>query len=360
METAEIAQEPVSNLPAVLEFRAGYSATASAASIAFLWTNWEILYRMSKGVFKVERVTETAWRGSGFGGRGEWHLLRTSIGVNYGRFEFFSWVRFLGTSARGMSIFEYKRVDANTVAYHGRAWGELPRPLRPTRWFVEALVNLVAGRVNTIGGGTAELLSRDPTSVKPYTDPDRYQTYLDMVDEERSIQKGTCSEPRFFFDQSDASQELTSVRNRINPLRKELKLLESELDSRVPGIEFSEYYKSLLIFEADPGMAVTKIRSILEPMVREIYETEFRQSAGQATLFDQVKRLYRESPNVPNHITSLMQTIVALGNIGVHTSSAGKVPSQIDFNEFRTSFAAIVGVTQWYGAYQTRGKSRVL
>lgn len=92
-----------------------------------------------------------------------------------------------------------------------------------------------------------------------------------------------------------------------------------------------------------------KIRSLLEPIVLTIYETEFNESPYKSgALYDHVRRLYQESKNVPVDVTSLMQTIVGLGNISLHTSSRGRTPSRIDANHFKTILAVMLGVTEWF------------
>ena len=79
----------VQNRKTVMEFMGGYTIRASAAAVAFLWSNWEVVYLVCPGRIEVRRLTETSWEGSGFGGYGEWHLTKCQCSPDSGHFEFY-------------------------------------------------------------------------------------------------------------------------------------------------------------------------------------------------------------------------------------------------------------------------------
>lgn len=338
--------DAVSNTRGLIDIRAGCTMTASAAAIVFLWTNWEIFYRVFDSKIKVSRLHERAWHGRGYRGSGEWYLLRAECGIQYGRFEFFSQVRFLGANIRGTSIFEYWRVNAHTIAAQARLWGELPRQLTPLRWLVEAVAARAALRVNFLGSGAASQITAEPKWLQPRIDSSLYSTLLAMMDEEAASLRGDAKQRRYFDLHRPKSE---SVADTLSALRNDVRFLEQALRDRRSLLDVRELYRSCDLFEIDPKMGVAKIRSLLEPIVVTIYEIEFREPPRKSgMLYEQVRRLYQESKNVPADVTSLMQTIVGLGNISLHAPSSGRAPSRIDANHFKTIFAAMLGVAEWF------------
>ena len=327
---------------------------SSAASIAFLWMNWDILFNLSKGVFKAERVTDHSWRGVGFGGRGEWHLIRADYGVNVGRFEFFSWIRFLGTSSRATTVMEYHRVSDNRMAYHGRSCGEIPKALWPLKSLVVALGTVAGQRINRIGGKSASAITSNPRLVKDLCDPERYSTLLQMQSEEQALLGNTTFNPKYFALDSNPNNANPTKASRLGRLRAELGALSERATSRTPGWDLLEYERAIGIFEIAPRAAVAHCRWLLEQIVARVYEQEFGQDPSERSLFKQIERLYREADRIPRNVTSMMQTIVRLGNLAVHapslgrTPSPGRAPSTMDYNEFTTCFDALLGISEWY------------
>jgi len=61
------------------ETSAGYTVEASAASIAFLWDNWDVLFKIGGGRIRAEQLSQDSWKGSGFWGSGEM-VSNASIG----------------------------------------------------------------------------------------------------------------------------------------------------------------------------------------------------------------------------------------------------------------------------------------
>jgi hypothetical protein len=347
-----------SKLRRVIEFRAGYTAEATPGAIAFLWSNWEVLFRLAPGPLKVERLAPSAWRGSGYGGTGEWYLLKAEYGLDRGRFEFFSWVRFLGTVSRGTSVFEYRKAD-DAIAYWGRAWGELPLLLWPFQGLVGGLGQSATLRLNAVGGQVAAAITQNPELVRDCADPDVYQSWQALQVEEAEIRAGKCKHPKFFM--RDATLEAPSRPVHLSALRDELRHLGLSMANGSGDLEISEYSKALAGFEIDPRMGLAKIREVLEPLVCRIYRIAFGSNPGShEILSQQIKRIERDAAGVPVIVTTLMKMIVDLGNLGVHRGRSGKAEDIIDFAEFRTGFDALLAISRWYAATHPESYQGVL
>jgi hypothetical protein len=356
MSDAESAPVVISeNTPSgarLLQFRGGDSIQSSASAIAFLWSNWDILFKLSKSPFHAEKQADGIWHGGGYGGSGEWYFSAPpSIGVNEGHFEFFSLLRFLGTPVRGKSVFEYKRVSPERFYYRGRSWGEIPQRLNLLRWLIEPLGNIAAAKYNSIGGGAAELISRQPSLVERYSDPATYKSFLEMIEEENAILSGREPIVRYFIPSSRV-QPAASLDPLAEP-RRNITNLEDKLRANSRNTDLKEYRVCIDLFLIDPDSAVFKGRRILEPIVLTVFQVEFPRHSGRLpngkrmTLNDRIKELTYESKNVPNGITALMQTVNGLGNVGAHFAE-GKIPNVIDLAQFKTSFSASHGVADWF------------
>lgn len=339
----------------LLQFRGGDSIQSTASSIAFLWSNWDVLFRISKGSFHAEKKANGIWHGGGYGGSGEWYLAPPFIGVNEGRFEFYSSLRFLGSAVRGKSIFEYRRVTPQTFYYSGRSWGELPPRLGMLRWFVETLGNIATAKFNSIGGGAAEMISRQPSLVQPHCDADTYKAFLEMIDEENEICSGRKLAAFRFFKPSIQNDIMTD-NDPLGDLQRDLNKLERKLRASSRHADLIEYQRCLDLFLTDPDSAVIKARKILEPIVLRIFQSEFPEHSGKLilrgqpkdlTLNDRIKELTYQSKNVPNGITALMHSVNGMGNVGAHFAT-GKVPNVIDLAQFKTSFSASLGIADWF------------
>ena len=305
-----------------------------------------MLFKISKGSFRAEKKAEGIWHGGGYGGSGEWYLAPPSIGVDEGRFEFYSSLRFLGAAVRGKSIFEYKRVSPTTIYYSGRCWGELPPRLGLIRWFVEALGNVATAKFNSVGGRAAELITHQPSIIEQHCDPATYNAFLEMIEEERAIVSGAKT-ALHFFRPTPRIEAATSRNDPLDDLRRDLKNLEKELSAKSLRVDLSEYRNCLELFPTDPDLAVIKARKILEPIVLTVFKSEFQRDPGRLTLNDRIKELTFKSKNVPNGITVLMYSVNGLGNVAAHFAE-GKVPNVIDLSQFKTSFSASLGVASWF------------
>lgn len=338
----------------LIQFRGGDTIHSTASSIAFLWSNWDVLFKISsKSPFDAEKHGEGIWSGGGYGASGEWFFATPpSIGFNEGQFEFFSSLQFLGTRIRGKSVFEYRRVGPQTFYYGGRCWGELPTHLQPLRWFIETLGRVATAKFNLIGAGGAEAVSREPALIEPYCDAKTFEKFLEMTDEEKAILSGRSIVRRYF----DLSNQNGETRDPLGDLRRDLSELEQKFRAESFEVDLSEYQRCLDGFVTDPDGAVIKGRKILEPLVIKVFRSEFPNHTEQKskngrtsdfTTNDRIIELTYHSKNVPTGITAMMHTVNGLGNVGAHFAE-GKIPNIIDVAQFKTSFSASLGIAAWY------------
>jgi hypothetical protein len=200
--------------------------------------------------------------------------------------------------------------------------------------------------LNRIGGKVAERISQNPGILQNLGDPDLAEKFQEMVAEEVAIRSGARKAQYFTMAPLEETSN-PAERDRFARLREDLDTLENNSSQKLPNL-FVDLHKAIAVFQADPNMGLAKLRSILEYIVEHVYSSEFREEPNEITLSKRVRRLYSEHARVPFNITSMMKTVVELGNLGVHPNRAGSAPSLIDYGEFRTGFDALLAVTGWY------------
>ncbi|MGH2508103.1 MAG: hypothetical protein ACRDHZ_11965 [Ktedonobacteraceae bacterium] len=330
----------------LVQYRGGDWIESSASAIAFLWCNWDVLFKMANSPFYAEKEAAGVWHGGGYGASADWYLASPSIGVDEGKFELYSIIRFLGTEIRGRAIYEYRRIEPRRFTYGGIAFGELPPRLRGLRWFIEAFGNIATAKFNYIGGRTAELITRQPSAIEKYCDLARYKIFLEMIEEERKILSGDIIVPRFFeqiprgkvFLNDDP---LWSLRHDLQKAKE--KLLEDSRDA-----DLSEYEERLESFPHDPRGAVVNLRSRLEFVLSIVYHAEFPRRPIGLSPNDKIKELTHYSENIPSGITAMMHTVNGLGNTGAHFGVEKRIPNIIDLTQFKVCFSAALGVEDWF------------
>ena len=333
-------QESISNARRLFELRAGLTVTASAASIAFLWTHWHLLWKLEGGSVRITESNEGAWCGQGHGGKGEWYLRTARYDAYRGRFEFYNWVRFMGIVSRGTSVFEYRRVDGDSISYWGCGWGEMPSLLGLFRAFFENRANRVMVEMNTIGGRAAERISRQPDLVDRLAPPEVARIWEELREDEAAQLRGEDGP----FKRFQQLEEPTPEAQRMRMLKEDVRALVSLVGDR-RSVAIDEYETALRVFAVDPPSAAAKLRALLERMVGTLFaEKQNRMPTPADSLFNQIEAIRKR---VPEHIYNAMHTVRTLGNIGAH-SPTGATPSRIDHLEFRTSFDSLVAVTEWY------------
>jgi hypothetical protein len=219
----------------------------------------------------------------------------------------------------------------------------------PLRSLVEFLGSRAIHKVNSIGSRAAEAITRDPSLVARHGDNARYETFLAMAEEEKALLRGEKIDVKYFL--FNPRIEGKSNWSGISILRRDLEMLQQKLLAKGVKFEIQEYVKALDLLLTDPASAVTRIRTLSEPIVADVYEIEFNGHFERSPSL-KVSRLFNERrKQVPRDITSLMLTVTGLGNEATH------VPWRIDVNHFRVAFYAILEIAEWF--YLSRYAGRI-
>lgn len=348
--SSAVRKEPTSTVnPFILQH--GFRTEASVSAIAFLWSNWEVffrlwanwegLYRLRAKLFSAERISEDAWRASGNGGIGTWYLTKSVVGLNSGRFEFVSTGKFLGMHAEGRSTFWYDRIGAsNIIAYGGVMAGDPPGPLRRMRWLVDLIANRAGAAVNRIGGEAASAITRNPGLLEGHATRQQQRLFADMLAEEVQMLKNRPIQTRFFgADGNRSEREL-----EVDPAT----LLQLQLDRAAEKIASVEAQRvvvglkvALKLFHDSPRRAIDELHALLEGIVRDTLTMQTGSPPRPASLKTQLRRL-GQTKTTPRRIALLM-SMVAEDNAGDDTD---------DFYSFRTSFDAMLAIVDWYDQFR--------
>ncbi len=334
-------QTNVSNAKRLVDLRAGLTVSASAASIAFLWTHWELLYAIENEPLPIERLGDKAWGGKGYGGSGEWYLQNASFDAHGGEFEFYNFVRYKSFVSRGRSVFAYRRVSAGAVSYWGHAWGELPPVIGWLKPVLEPRAKRVMVTLNEAGGKAAERITADPSLVRLVSTSEAAETWDQMrLDEERQLAGAVSGFQQFTRRDGPHAENSPSSR-----LKAELESFQPMLVCGSAILDYSDFEKAIAIFEIDPAIGAAKLRSILEPVVHDLFIQRMKRSpTREETLGRQLGKI---KSWLPTSISTAMATVIKLGNKGIHRPP-GRNPSRIDYLEFRISFDSLLCALKWY------------
>lgn len=338
---------------------AGYRAEASAAAIAFLWLNWEVLYAMVSDKIRARRLGLEAWEGSGFCGRGEWHVLHKSIGINHCAIHYFTFGSVLKIPFRAETVMQYDRIDGSTIAYSGQGSTRLPVGMLPMKRIVEALATRATVYINQIGGHTATLITHNPTLVLDKAGEDAFRLYQEYIDEEAALRRDPSGHGRSFkhFTVADQDPDPTS---EIELFRAKLAILQKHLEQkpvRETGLNVREYLSALDVYASEPRMAIQKNKLIVEQICRYILDHDSGERIeSTATLTRFLNRLDKSA--VPENILVLMRAVNSLGGIASHTAHAVGLAATLDDGAFFVSFTATLKITEWFvREYLNRKKS---
>jgi hypothetical protein len=329
------------------ETSGGYTSNASAAAIAFLWSNWEVLYNLNPGRIEVKRLSDTSWEGKGFMGFGEWHLSKRLVGVDSGIFEFLAFGRFLGTRLKGKVSMQYRRVNKEETAYFGKGLTTIPTLLLPLRWLFHISGTKATAYINKTGGETAQRITKNPSLVKDKAGTEKYKTYLEFIEEEEAIYRGATGDFQHFSTEH-RGEVSRGISNEIELLKRKLEQLEQKIESLGLEANINDYHLSLHVFNQDPKMALVKNRVIVEQIAKILFERELRKPSGTRMLGDLITQIVKDSDHVPSNIIALMRVVEFLGNVGSHAEKASAARSFVDSNEYSVSFNATIRVTEWY------------
>ncbi len=326
-------------------YMGGYTVRASSAAIAYLWSNWEVVYLVCPGLVKARRLTETSWEGSGFGGYGEWHLTKSQFAAESGHFEFYTMSSFFGCKFSMQVSNDYNRIDDQRVSYFGSASVPIKNVNMLLRPIIRVLMNQGGTYCNRIGASAAEQISINPSLVADKAGSEAFKTYQQYMDEEAAIRRGGTGTFRFM---TPGTKSIVPQVGELELLRKRLENLEASFSALGGTLDLKEFRSSLLVFASDPKMALVKNRTIVEQIARIVFEQEFSQPSGTRMLGQLLDQIAKDSENIPASIMALMRTVSYLGNVGSHVASKNSAQSSVDACEFGVSFSATLRITEWF------------
>lgn len=335
----------VQNRKTIIEFMAGYTVRASAAAVAFLWSNWDVVYLVCPGRIKARRLTDLSWEGTGFGGYGEWHLTKCQCSAESGHFEFYSMQKFWGCKFAMQVSNDYNRVDSERVSYFGSATIPIKNVNVMIRPLIRLLMNQGGTYCNRTGALAAEQITANPSLVAERAGAAAFATFRQYIDEEAAIRRGGTGPFRFMTPALNAQR---SPSGDIEPLRKRLEILENKFSTLRTLLDFKELHSSLLVFSSDPTMALVKNRTIVEHIAKIMFQQEIGPPSSGIMLNQMIEQLTKESDRVPANILGLMRSVLAMGNAGAHVPNINSARSLVDAADFSVSFSATLRVTEWF------------
>lgn len=139
----------------------GGTSSGTAASIAFLWSNWDSFHQLAKTNFTTRDIGEMAWSANGFGAEAEFRVYDASYDSNFGVFWVLSAIKFLRVLSTADTYFYYFRLPSKKYAYFGVGTGvtELPSLMQVP---IRILVNSQTRRIARLGQVVSEQISERP------------------------------------------------------------------------------------------------------------------------------------------------------------------------------------------------------
>jgi serine/threonine protein kinase len=126
----------------------------------------------------------------------------------------------------------------------------------------------------------------------------------------------------------------------VPPLEALLALVESltdELHDIRDGVR-----KAIDIAERDPEMALTRVRKVLELVIRAVYQRRIAEPPGTRPLENLLQRLVKEGA-FPKRLAAYASSVRELGNIGTHSFD-----EQVTTADVQQSLMQLVPIIQWY------------
>lgn len=101
--------------------------------------------------------------------------------------------------------------------------------------------------------------------------------------------------------------------------------------------------QAVAIAEADPEMALTRARKVLEFVVRQVYEARVAEPPGKRDLLELLQRIVKDE-HLPKRVAAYAHTVRELGNVGTHSFTEPVTPADV-----QRSLAQLLPVVEWYG-----------
>jgi Flp pilus assembly protein TadD len=123
----------------------------------------------------------------------------------------------------------------------------------------------------------------------------------------------------------------------LQPLLDQLDRLTDEFRELREGVR-----KAIRIAEDDPEMALTRVRKVMELVVREVYERRIKEAPGTRPLENLIQRLVKDG-FFPDRLDAYATTVRKLGNVGTHTF--GETITAADVSR---SLSHLQPILEWY------------
>jgi formylglycine-generating enzyme required for sulfatase activity len=120
-------------------------------------------------------------------------------------------------------------------------------------------------------------------------------------------------------------------------LLKRLDHLSDQFNNLREGVR-----KAVLVADLDPEMALTRVRKVLELVVREVYERRCHEPPGTRPLEGLIQRLVKDG-HFPDRLDAYAATVRKLGNVGTHTFG-----EQITAHDVYQSLTQLMPILEWY------------
>jgi tetratricopeptide (TPR) repeat protein len=108
--------------------------------------------------------------------------------------------------------------------------------------------------------------------------------------------------------------------------------------------------KAIQVAPLDPDMALTRVRKVLEQMVRDVYQRRCNEAPGTRPLENLIQRLVKDG-HLPNRMDAYATAVRKLGNVGTHSFS-----DQVTQEDVYHSLTQLLTVVDWY--IESEGSNR--
>lgn len=96
------------------------------------------------------------------------------------------------------------------------------------------------------------------------------------------------------------------------------------------------------IADVDPEMALTRVRKVLEYVVRQVHESRLQEPAGTRPLENLLQQLVREG-HWPRRLAAYANGVRELGNVGTHSFGEG-----VTAEDVRQSLMQLLPIVEWF------------
>jgi formylglycine-generating enzyme required for sulfatase activity len=101
-------------------------------------------------------------------------------------------------------------------------------------------------------------------------------------------------------------------------------------------------HKAVLVADLDPEMALTRLRKVLEYVIRDVFERRVKEPPGTRPLENLLQRLVKEGV-FPDRLDAYANTVRKLGNLGTHSFG-----ERITDGDVYQSLAQLMPILEWY------------